>query len=148
LDRNKSIIVDVFDYVVAAAPFVVAAVALLGMRLPAAWAGLAALGGPYPAVAPVVGALGGWLTGSNAASNALFMPLQIEAARGLDVSESLTAATQNVSGSHASLLVPQRVILAATATGLLGREGDVTKAALPRVLASVAILSLVGLVLR
>jgi lactate permease len=118
LDRNKSIIVDVFDYVVAAAPFVVAAVALLGMRLPAAWAGLAAaLGGPYPAVAPVVGALGGWLTGSNAASNALFMPLQIEAARGLDVSESLTAATQNVSGSHASLLVPQRVILAATARG-------------------------------
>jgi lactate permease len=118
LDRNKSIIVDAFDYVVAAAPFVVAAVALLGMRLPAAWAGLAAaLGGPYPAVAPVVGALGGWLTGSNAASNALFMPLQIEAARGLDVSESLTAATQNVSGSHASLLVPQRVILAATARG-------------------------------
>jgi lactate permease len=46
------------------------------------------------------------------------------------------------------MLAPQRVILAATATGLLGREGDVTKAALPPVLASVAILSLVGLVLR
>ena len=64
------------------------------------------------------------------------------------MSESLCAATQNVSGCHASMLAPQRVILAATATGLLGREGDVTKAALPPVLASVAILSLVGLVLR
>jgi lactate permease len=108
--------------------------------------GAAEFGGLYPAVAPVVGALGGWLTGSNAASNALFMPLQVEAARGLGVSEPLSAAAQNVSGSHASLLAPQRVILAATATGLLGREGDVTRAALPPVLASVAILSVIGLV--
>lgn len=110
--------------------------------------GATAFGGLYLGAAPVVGALGGWLTGSNAASNALFMPLQVEAARGLGVSESLSAATQNVSGSHASLLAPQRVILAATATGLLGREGDVTRAALPPVLASVAILSLIGLVVR
>jgi lactate permease len=95
-----------------------------------------------------VGALGGWLTGSNAASNALFMPLQVEAARELGISEKLTVATQNVSGSHASLLAPQRVVLAATATGLLGREGDITRAALPPVLISVAILSLVGLVVR
>src|SRR3712207_4679487 len=110
--------------------------------------GATAFGGLYLAVAPLVGALGGALTGSNAASNALFMPLQVEAARGLDVSEVLTAATQNVSGSHASLLAPQRVVLAATATGLLGRVGDITRAALPPVLASVAILSFIGLVVR
>jgi lactate permease len=110
--------------------------------------GAAAFGGLYLAVAPVVGALGGALTGSNAASNALFMPLQIEAARDLGVSQPLTAATQNVSGSHASLLAPQRVILAATATGLLGREGDITRAALPPVLVCVVILSLAGLVVR
>src|SRR5215217_7009573 len=82
--------------------------------------GATAFGSLYVSVAPALGALGGWLTGSNAASNALFMPLQVEAARGLGVSESLTAAIQNVSGSHASLLAPQRVVLAATATGLLG----------------------------
>jgi lactate permease len=110
--------------------------------------GAAAFGGLYPTVAPVVGALGGWLTGSNAASNALFMPLQLEAARDLGVPETLTAATQNVSGSHASLLAPQRIVLAATATGLLGREGDITRAALPPVLVSVAILGLLGLVVR
>jgi lactate permease len=110
--------------------------------------GATAFGGLYLAVAPVVGALGGWLTGSNAASNALFMPPQVEAARELGDSATLTAATQNVSGSHASLLAPQRVVLAATATGLLGREGDITRAALPPVLISVAILSLVGLVVR
>jgi lactate permease len=106
----------------------------------------AAVGGLYPAVVPVVGALGGALTGSNAASNALFMPPQVEAARDLGLSEAYTAAAQNVSGSHASLLAPQRIILAATATGLLGREGDITRAALPPVLASVAVLSVLGLV--
>jgi lactate permease len=106
--------------------------------------GAAAFDGLYPAVAPVVGTLGGWLTGSNAASNALFMPLQLEATRDVGVPETLTAATQNVSGSHASLLAPQRVVLAATATGLLGREGDITRLALPPVLASVAILSILG----
>jgi L-lactate permease len=40
------------------------------------------------------------------------------------------------------------VVLAATATGLLGREGDITRAALPPVLASVVILSFIGLVVR
>jgi lactate permease len=109
--------------------------------------GATAFGGLYLAVAPVVGALGGALTGSNAASNALFMPLQIEAARELGLPETLTAATQNVSGSHASMLAPQRVVLAATATGLLGREGDVTRAALPPVLISVAILAGLGAIL-
>jgi lactate permease len=109
--------------------------------------GGAAFGDLYPAVAPTVGALGGWLTGSNAASNALFMPLQLEAARDLGVPEALTAAEQNVSGSHASLLAPQRVVLAATATGLLGREADVTRAALPPVLVCVAALGALGMLL-
>ena len=107
----------------------------------------AAVGGLYPAVAPIVGALGGWLTGSNAASNALFMPLQLEAARDLGLPRTLTAAEQNVSGSHASLLAPQRVVLAATATGLLGREADVTRAALPPVFICVAVLGGLGLLL-
>jgi lactate permease len=92
----------------------------------------------------VVGALGGALTGSNAASNALFMPLQIEAARGLGVSEGFVAATQNVSGSHASMVAPQRVVLAATAVGMAGREGEVARAALPPVVASVVVLAVLG----
>lgn len=107
-------------------------------------AGAQSLGTLYPLVSPVLGALGGALAGSNAASNALFMPLQIEAARGLGVPETLTAAIQNVSGSHASLLAPQRVVLAATAVGLVGREGEITRQALAPVAVSVAILVVLG----
>ncbi len=95
----------------------------------------------------MLAALGGALTGSNAASNALFMPLQVDAARGLDLSEDLTAAVQNVAGSHASMLAPQRLILAATATGLIGREGDILRAAVAPVAVSVGILAILGLLL-
>lgn len=109
--------------------------------------GAVAFGSFYPASASVIGALGGVLTGSNAASNALFMPLQIEAAQSLGIPEALVAAIQNVAGSHASLLAPQRVVLAATAVGLLGREGEITRAALPPVVVSVIVLALAGLLM-
>jgi lactate permease len=103
-----------------------------------------ATGWLYGAISPVLAALGGALTGSNAASNALFMPLQVEAARGLGISEELTAAVQNVAGSHASLLAPQRVVLAATAAGILGREGEIVRKAVLPVAVSVAVLALLA----
>jgi lactate permease len=114
------------------------AAALLG-------SGAEAFGPFYAAVAPVLGALGGALTGSNAASNALFMPVQVEAARGLGLPEAFLAAIQNVAGSHASMLSPQRVVLAATAVGIPGREGEVARATLPPIVVSVVILALAGL---
>jgi lactate permease len=109
--------------------------------------GAEALGDFFPAVSPVLAALGGALTGSNAASNALFMPLQVEAARGLGISEVLTAAVQNVAGSHASMLAPQRLVLAATATGLLGREGDILRASVAPVAVSIGLLATLGMLL-
>jgi lactate permease len=73
------------------------------------------------------------------------MPLQVEAARGLDLSTVLTPAVQNVAGSHASMLAPQRLVLAATATGLLGREGDILRASVVPVAVSVGLLALIGM---
>ena len=125
--------------------FVVAGEVVASSGAAALLASVAAkLGNLYLMAAPVIGSLGGVLTGSNAASNALFMPLQIEAARDLGIPETPTAAIQNVSGSHASLLAPQRVVLAATATGLPGREGEIVWAALPPVVVSVVVLALIG----
>lgn len=106
----------------------------------------ASLGPLYPLAAPVFGALGGALAGSNAASNALFMPLQVESARALGESVETIAAVQNVAGSQASLLAPQRVVLAATATGLVGREGEIVRASLPPVVICLVILAILGLV--
>src|ERR687894_1823413 len=97
-----------------------------------------AFGVVYPAVSPLVGALGGAMTGSNAGSNALFMPFQAEAATTSDGSGLTLAALQNLSGSQSNLLAPQRGVLAATATGLLGREAEVWRAIAPPVAISLA----------
>jgi len=105
------------------------------------------LGGLHPVASPVLGALGGALTGSNAASNALFMPLQVEAARGVGVSTEFIAAIQNVAGSHASLLAPQRIVLAATSVGLVGRESEILRFAIAPVAVSVGVLAVIGLLL-
>ncbi len=105
------------------------------------------LGRAYPAFSPLIGALGGVLTGSNAGSNALFMPFQVEAAIPSESPKLALAAIQNVAGSQANLLAPQRVVLAATATGLLGREAELVRAIAPPVVASIGILALFGALL-
>ncbi len=126
--------------------FVLAGEVVAGSGAAALLASAAGSLGPiYPAVSPVLGALGGALTGSNAASNALFMPLQVEAARGVGVPVEITTAVQNVAGSHASLLAPQRMVLAATAVGLLGREGEILRYAMAPVAVSIVILAGIGL---
>ena len=75
------------------------------------------------------------------------MPLQVEAARGLGISEELTAAVQNVAGSHGSLLAPQRVVLAATAAGIVGSEGEIVRTAVLPVVVSVVVLALLATIL-
>ena len=103
-----------------------------------------AFGKFYPVAAPVVGALGGALTGSNTGSNALFMPLQAEAASTSGHSALSLAALQNVAGSQATMLAPQRVVLAATAAGIPGKEAEVVRAVIPPVAASLVLLALIG----
>lgn len=101
----------------------------------------ATLGAGYPALAPLIGALGGALTGSNVGSNALFMPFQAEAAAATGTPTLAMAAIQNVAGSHASLLAPQRLVLAAAATGLDGREGEIARQALAPVALTLVLLA-------
>ncbi|MDU3878858.1 MAG: L-lactate permease, partial [Veillonella sp.] len=55
-----------------------------GMTADIAKAMVAGTGSLYPLFAPIVGALGAFLTGSGTNSNVLFGPLQIAAAQGLD----------------------------------------------------------------
>ena len=60
--------------------------------------------------------------------------------------ESVTGFGVGVVISAPILLAPQSVILAATVAGLLGREGEVVRAALPPVV-SVLILGVLGMIL-
>lgn len=78
------------------------------------------LGPVYPLFAPLIGALGTFLTGSATSANVLFGNLQYTAATDLGVSKYWVVAS-NMTGATAGMLSPQNI---AVATGSINREGD------------------------
>ncbi len=86
---------------------------------------------------PVFGAAAGALTGSNTASNALMMHIQLSLAAESCLPPMLIAAVQTVSGSICTMLTPGRIVLAAGLLGLVKAEGDIYRLALPIGVASV-----------
>ncbi|WP_445613674.1 L-lactate permease [Geobacillus sp. YF-1] len=85
----------------------------------AAWTGSAFL-----AVSPLVGALGGWMSGSNSAANAMFSPFQRAMADQLHEPAIWYAAAQNVAASNMTMASPARIALVASTLGRPGGEGE------------------------
>jgi lactate permease len=81
----------------------------------------------YPAIAPFIGALGAFITGSNTNSNVLFGALQQSAAELLNLSVPLILAAQTAGGSLGSVLAPAKVIVGSSTVGLAGEEGAVMR---------------------
>ncbi|HET9599678.1 MAG TPA: L-lactate permease [Anaeromyxobacteraceae bacterium] len=77
----------------------------------------------YPLLAPVFGTIGVFLTGSNTSSNALFGNLQKLTAQGMGLSDILMASAGNAGSPAGKMISPQSIVIAATAVGLLGKEG-------------------------
>lgn len=73
-------------------------------------------------LAPFIGALGGFLTASNAGANAMFMQLQTSSAEALKLPLEPIAAAQNAAAANATLASPGRVVLAALVTHCGGQE--------------------------
>lgn len=109
-------------------------------------AGLARLAGPlYPLVAPYIGMLGAFMTGSNTNSNVVFAPLQQQAAELLMISVPIILAAQTTGGSLGSMLAPAKIIVGCSTAGLAGREGDVLKKTLPPGLIIAGVVGVVAL---
>jgi len=77
----------------------------------------------YPALAPIFGTIGVFLTGSNTSANALFGNLQKLTAQGMGLSEILMASAGNAGSVAGKMISPQSIVIAATAVGLAGKEG-------------------------
>lgn len=91
-----------------------------GMTSALAAALVSLLGPVYPLFAPLIGALGTFLTGSATSANVLFGNLQLSAATDLGVSKYWIVAS-NMTGATAGMLSPQNIVVA---TGAISREGD------------------------
>lgn len=81
----------------------------------------------YPLVAPLIGALGAFITGSNNNSNVLFAVLQQNAAGLLNLSVPLILGAQTAGGALGSVLAPAKVIVGCSTVGLAGEEGVVMR---------------------
>ena len=85
------------------------------------------LGPAYPLVAPLIGALGAALVGSNTVSNITFGPLQFFVADTLGLSRELTVGAQAVGGAIGNLVAIHNVVAALATVGLVGEEGRVIR---------------------
>ncbi|MGG2082170.1 L-lactate permease [Lysinibacillus pakistanensis] len=81
----------------------------------------------YVFVSPLVGATGGFLTGSNTASNTMFIRLQTETALHIGMSPILIACSQNVSSSLMTMVNPSRVALSCSVCKICTQENEVQK---------------------
>lgn len=107
----------------------------------------ATLGSNYSWLTPWLGALGGWLTGSSAGSNAMFAQLQYETSLRVGLPANWLMASQIGASSIATMVSPARIILATTTTGIVGKEGLLLRKLGPLVLAAVlVIMILTGIV--
>ncbi|MEO7234640.1 MAG: L-lactate permease [Lapillicoccus sp.] len=86
---------------------------------------LAASGGLFAILSPILGWLGVAVTGSDTSSNSLFGALQVSAAKQTGLSEVLMAAANSSGGVLGKMISPQNLAIAAGAVGMAGKEGDI-----------------------
>lgn len=86
---------------------------------------VAALGGFYPLVAPLLGALGTFVTGSGTSSEVLFGNVQLQAAQSIGVNETWLVAANSLGVSAGKMLSPQNIAIGCAACGLVGKDGEI-----------------------
>lgn len=89
---------------------------------------LAALGGIFAFLAPVLGWIGTAVTGSDTSANALFSKLQVTAANNIGINPDLLLAANTVGGVTGKMISPQSLAIAATAVQMEGEESKIFKA--------------------
>ena len=86
---------------------------------------MAAAGGAFALLSPILGWLGVAVTGSDTSANSLFGALQVTAANQAGLSDILMAASNSSGGVLGKMISPQNLAIAAAAVGLDGKEGDI-----------------------
>lgn len=85
------------------------------------------MGRVYIVLAPFVGLLGTFMTGSNMSSNILFSGFQMTTANLLNVDPSVVLGAHTAGGSVGGAVSPSNIILGTTTANVLGTEGEVLK---------------------
>mgnify|MGYP002623382268 FL=1 len=103
-----------------------------GMTMAVATTTVAATGTVYPFIAPLIGSIGAFITGSATSSCVLLSKLQVDSAIAIGLGENAQAwiAAANATGSCVGKIIsPQSIAIGAAAVGAFGVEGQLMKVA-------------------
>lgn len=114
--------------------------------------GLVAVTGDfYPLVAPLIGAIGTFVTGSDTSSNILFAKLQAHVANqlgmtaqgsfyGMEGSQANWLVAANTTGATGGKMIsPQSIAIAIAACDMQGKDGEILRSAIPYALLYIAL---------
>lgn len=104
---------------------------------------VAITGSYYPLIAPIIGALGTFVTGSDTSANVLFGGLQAQVATNLHLSPYWLAAANTGGATAGKMISPQSIAIATAATGLVGSEGKILSQTIKFCIPYVIILGLI-----
>lgn len=114
--------------------------------LMAAWTA-AKVGMIYPFFAPMIGALGAFIAGSNTVSNLMFSLFQYGVADNLGMAPTWILALQAVGAAAGNMIAIHNVVAASATVGLLGKEGSVLRKTIFPTLYYLIFTGLIGMLL-
>jgi len=99
----------------------------------------------YVLVAPFIGVLGAFMSGSNTVSNNLFAGLQFEAANILDMPEVLIVALQIMGGAIGNMICVNNVVAVSATVAIDGKEGKLISTNMrPMIIYSIGAIIVIG----
>lgn len=116
-------------------PVCAALLAMLGLSRVMVHAGMidalassaSGIGSLWPLLAPAIGALGTFVTGSATASNILLTEFQVATARQLGLSVLGLSAAQGFGAAVGNIICPHNIVAASATVDLTGREAEVLR---------------------
>lgn len=107
---------------------------------------ISGVGGIFPFFSVFLGWIACFLSGSDTSSNALFGNLQVVAARQLNLSPVLMAATNSSGAVMSKMISPQNVTTGVSTTELVGKEGLIVRRTIFHSLALATILGVIVMI--
>lgn len=105
---------------------------------------VAITGTAFPLVAPLIGSIGTFVTGSATSSSVLFGALQAETARAIGVPEIWLVAANTMGSTAGKIISPQNISVATAATGNTGKESSILRITLKYYLLYIVLYGLIA----
>lgn len=104
------------------------------------------VGDVYPFFAPMVGALGAFIAGSNTVSNMMLSQFQFGVADALGISTAFMVALQAVGAAAGNMIAIHNVVAASATVGLLDQEGETLRKTVIPTIYYCVIVGIIGLI--